>query len=215
MPANDSVVRLRGAHGDRRLREVRGLTPEGPASPVPAITEEGQVQGREIRVQSSSLWAMLLGLGVVFIIVGLVVVANIWESLSFLGILIGLVLLFVGVVGIAVGARRGGGWALAPVIAIIGGVILLFWPDLTLKALAVIVGLTLIAWGGVQSGLAIASARDGRGAMLASGVLILLLGVVVVAWPGPTLALLATLFGAAVILAGVIAVVAGLRMRRA
>jgi uncharacterized membrane protein HdeD (DUF308 family) len=172
------------------------------------------VQGKEIRIQSSSLWAMMLGLGVVLIILGLVIVANIWESLSFLGILIGLLLLFLGVVGIAVGARRGGGWALAPVIAIIGGLVLLFWPDLTLKALAVIVGLTLIAWGGVQSGLAIASSRDGRGAMLASGVLILLLGVVVVAWPGPTLALLTTLFGAAVIFAGVMAVVAGLRMRR-
>lgn len=172
------------------------------------------MQGKEIRIQSSSLWAMMLGLGVVLIILGLVIVANIWESLSFLGILIGLLLLFLGVVGIAVGARRGGGWALAPVIAIIGGLVLLFWPDLTLKALAVIVGLTLIAWGGVQSGLAIASSRDGRGAMLASGVLILLLGVVVVAWPGPTLALLTTLFGAAVIFAGVMAVVAGLRMRR-
>jgi uncharacterized membrane protein HdeD (DUF308 family) len=173
------------------------------------------VQGKEIRIDSSSVWAMMLGMGVVLIILGLVIVANIWESLSFLGILMGLLLLFLGVVGIAVGARRGGGWALAPIIAIIGGLILLFWPDLTLKALAVIVGLTLIAWGGVQSGLAIASSRDGRGAMLASGVLILLLGVVVVAWPGPTLALLTTLFGAAVILAGVLAVVAGLRMRRA
>lgn len=173
------------------------------------------MQGKEIRIDSSSVWAMMLGMGVVLIILGLVIVANIWESLSFLGILMGLLLLFLGVVGIAVGARRGGGWALAPIIAIIGGLILLFWPDLTLKALAVIVGLTLIAWGGVQSGLAIASSRDGRGAMLASGVLILLLGVVVVAWPGPTLALLTTLFGAAVILAGVLAVVAGLRMRRA
>jgi uncharacterized membrane protein HdeD (DUF308 family) len=173
------------------------------------------VQGNEIRVNGASLWAMMLGIGVVLIILGLVVVANIWESLAFLGILVGLVLLFLGVVGIAVGARRGGGWALAPIVAIVGGVILLFWPDLTLKALAVIVGLTLIAWGGIQSGLAIASSREGRGGMLVSGVLILLLGVVVVAWPGPTLALLTTLFGAAVILAGVVAVVAALRMRAA
>lgn len=173
------------------------------------------MQGNEIRSSSSSMWAMMVGMGAVLIILGLVIVANIWESLSFLGILVGLVLLFVGVAGIAVGARRGGGWTLAPIIAIIGGLILLFWPDLTLKALAVIVGLTLIAWGGVQSGLAIASSRDGRAAMLATGVLILLLGVIVVAWPGPTLALLTTLVGAAVILAGVMAVVSGLRMRRA
>jgi uncharacterized membrane protein HdeD (DUF308 family) len=171
------------------------------------------MQGREIRVDGSSVWAMLLGIGVVLIILGLVIVANIWESLSFLGVLIGLALLFLGVFGIAVGARRGGGWALAPIVAVIGGVVLLFWPDLTLKALAVIVGLTLIAWGGVQSGLAIASTREGRGGMLATGVLILLLGVIVVAWPGPTLALLTTLFGAALILAGVAAVAQGLRMR--
>ena len=78
-----------------------------------------------------------------------------------------------------------------------------------------IVGLTLIAWGGVQSGIAIASARDGRAGMLVSGVLILLLGVVIVAWPGPTLALLTTLFGAAVILAGVAAITLALRMRKA
>jgi uncharacterized membrane protein HdeD (DUF308 family) len=172
------------------------------------------MQGREIRVSGTSVWAMLLGAGVVSIILGLVIVANIWESLNFLGILIGIVLLFLGVVGVAAGARRGGGWMLAPIVAIIGGVVLLFWPDLTLKALAVIVGLTLIAWGGVQSGLAIASSRDGRTGMLASGVIILLVGVVVVAWPGPTLALLTTLFGAAVILVGVAAVAVALKMRR-
>ena len=103
---------------------------------------------------------------------------------------------------------------LAPIVAIVGGVILLFWPGLTLKALAVIVGLTLIAWGAVQSGLAIASAREGRSGMLLTGVAILLLGVIVVAWPGPTLALLTTLFGAAVILAGAAAVALGLRMRK-
>lgn len=173
------------------------------------------MQGREIRVSGSSVWAPLLGVGVVLVILGLVVVANIWESLAFLGILIGLVLLFVGVVGIALGARRGGGWMIAPIVAIIGGLVLLFWPGLTLKALAVILGLTLIAWGGVQSGIAIASARDGRLGMLVSGVLILLLGVVIVAWPGPTLALLTTLFGAAVILAGVAAITLALRMRKA
>jgi len=171
------------------------------------------MQGKEIRVSGSSVWAPLLGVGVVLVILGLVIVANIWESIHFMGILIGLVLLFLGVVGIAVGARRGGGWALAPIVAIIGGVILLFWPGLTLRALAVIVGLTLIAWGGVQSGLAIASAREGRYGLLLSGVLILLLGVVVVAWPGPTLALLTTLFGAGVILAGVAAITQALRMR--
>ncbi len=173
------------------------------------------MQGKEIRVSGSSVWAILLGMGIVLIILGLVIVANIWESLAFLGILIGIVLLFVGVVGVAAGAKRGGGWMLAPIVAIVGGVILLFWPGLTLKALAVIVGLTLIAWGAVQSGLAIASAREGRSGMLVSGVLILLLGVViVVAWPGPTLALLTTLFGAAVILAGAAAVALGLQMRK-
>jgi len=173
------------------------------------------VQGTGMRGTRSSAWPVLLGVGVVAIILGLVVVANIWESLRFVGILIGIALLFSGVVGLALGARRGGTSAAAAVVAVIGGVILLFWPDLTLKALAVIVGLTLIFWGGVQSGLALASSREGRSGMLVSGVLLLLLGVVVVAWPGPTLALITTLVGVAVILGGVAAVVQALLLRRA
>lgn len=177
-------------------------------------TEVGAMQGREVRGSGSSVWALLLGVGVVSIILGLVIVANIWESLRFVGVIIGLIMLFAGVVGIAIGARRGGGMALGPIVALIGGAVLLFWPDLTLKALAVIVGLTLIAWGGVQSGLAIASSREGRSGMLVTGILILLLGVVVVAWPGPTLALLTTLVGIAVIAAGIAAVVQALNMHR-
>lgn len=172
------------------------------------------MQGSQTRGSGSSSWAILLGVGVVAIILGLVVVANIWESLRFLGIVAGLVLLFAGVVGIAVGARQGGGGILGPIVALIGGVVLLFWPGLTMKALAVIVGLTFIGWGGVQSGLAIASSREGRSGMLVSGVLILLLGVVVVAWPGPTLALLTTLVGIAVIAAGIGAIVQALIMRK-
>ncbi len=173
------------------------------------------MQGTQIRVSGSSSWAILLGVGVVAIILGVVVVANIWESLRFLAGIAGLVLLFAGVVGIAVGTRQGGGGILGPIVALIGGVVLLFWPGLTMKALAVIVGLTFIGWGGVQSGLASASSREGRSSMLVSGVLILLLGVVVVAWPGPTLALLTTLVGIAVIAAGIGAVVQALIMRKA
>ena len=172
------------------------------------------MQGREVRVSGSSAWALLLGVGVVAIILGLVIVANIWESIRFVTIVVGLVLLFAGVVGIAVGARRSRTGIAGPIITLGGGVVLLFWPDVTLKALAVIVGLTFIAWGGVQAGLAIAHPRDGRSGALWGGVLILLLGVVVVAWPGPTLVLLTTLVGLAVIAAGVVAVAQALSMRK-
>ena len=83
------------ANDDRRPREVRGWCGEERGGrPARTVTEVDAVQGKEIRVSGSSVWAMLLGVGVVLIILGLVVVANIWESLSFLGILIGLVLLF-------------------------------------------------------------------------------------------------------------------------
>lgn len=172
------------------------------------------MQGSDIRGSGSSTWALLLGVGVVAIIIGLVIVANIWESLRFLSIVVGLVLLFAGVVGIAVGARRERGGVLGPIVALIGGVVLLFWPDLTMKALAVVVGLTFIAWGAIQAGVAFTHKGEGRGGTLLGGVLILLLGVVVVAWPGPTLALLTTLVGLAVIAAGIAAVVQALSMRK-
>lgn len=174
------------------------------------------MQRGEIRMNgSSSSWALLLGLGIVAIIIGLVIVANIWESLRFLAIVVGLILLFAGVVGIAVGARRSGSGILGPVAALVGGIVLLFWPDLTLKALAVIVGLTFIAWGGIQAGIALTRSDESRWGAVLAGVLILLLGVVVVAWPGPTLAILTTLVGLAVIGAGIAAVVQAISMRKA
>ncbi len=166
------------------------------------------------RPSGSSSWALLLGLGVVAVILGLVVVSNIWESLRFLAIMAGLVLLFAGVVGVAVNVRRGAGAARGPVVALVGGLVLLFWPDLTLKALAVIVGLTFIAWGAIQAGVAFTRPGEGRSGTLLGGVLILLLGVVVVAWPGPTLALLTTLVGLALVAAGIAAVVQALALRR-
>ena len=125
------------------------------------------MQGKEIRVSGSSVWAMMLGMGVVLIILGLVVVANIWESLQLPRASSSASCCCSSASSASPpGRSRGGGWMLAPIVAIVGGVILLFWPGLTLKALAVIVGLTLIAWGAVQSGLAIASAREGRSGML-------------------------------------------------
>jgi uncharacterized membrane protein HdeD (DUF308 family) len=173
------------------------------------------MQGTGVSRNGSPTWAVLLGVGVVGIILGLVIVANIWGSLRFLTIMVGLVLLFAGVVGVAIGARRGGGGVVAPIVAIIGGVVLLFWPDLTLKALAVVFGLTLIFWGGIQSGIALSQRREGRGGLLIGGILILLLGVVIVAWPGPTLALLTTLVGVAIIAVGIAAVIQALAMRKA
>jgi hypothetical protein len=87
----------------------------------------------------------------------------------------------------------------APIVAIIGGLVLLFWPARSPWRSS---GLTLIARE--VSRHRHRPARDGRAAMLGSGVLICArrrhrrLA-------GPTLALLTTLFGAAAILAGVAA----------
>ena len=164
----------------------------------------------------AAVWGVLLGAGVLAIIIGSLVVGNVWDSLRFVGIVVAIALIIAGVMGIAGAWRaRGGPVMTGSVVALIGGVVLLAWPDLTIKALAVIVGVTLIFAGAIVAVAAASERRENRAAGIIPGVALAVVGLIVVAWPGPTLAVLTTLAGLAVILFGVFLVVQALRLRQA
>ncbi len=162
-----------------------------------------------------AVWGMLLGAGVVAIIIGALVVGNVWSSLRFVGAVVAIALIVAGVMGIAGAWRSRGGPAMTgSIVALIGGVVLIAWPDLTIKALAVIVGVTLIFAGVIVAVAAASERRENKAAGVVPGVVLAVAGLIVVAWPGPTLAVLTALAGLAVILFGVFLVVQGLRLRK-
>jgi hypothetical protein len=171
------------------------------------------MQSRDRGLPSSTPWGLVLAIGVLAVVFGLIVVANPFDSLRVVTALIGVFMLVAGIAGLVAGRGRGATGVAGPLVAIIGGVILLVLPGVTLKVLAVVVGIILLVWGIVS---ALAAARDrgpGGGGSVAGGVVLAVLGLVVVVWPGPTLALITLLVGIAVLLFGVAMIVQAIRMR--
>ncbi len=86
------------------------------------------------------------------------------------------------------------------IFAILLGVFALFWPDQNLRVLVLAVGIYCLADGvvGVVGALRDSQLRE----YLFQAVLVLVIGAVLVMWPGATLRTLLTLLGAAVFVAG-------------
>ena len=171
------------------------------------------MQGHDRGPTSSTPWGLALAIGVIAVVFGAVVIANPFDSLRTVTALIGVFLIVAGVIGLVAGRGHGAVGFSGPIVAVIGGVILLFLPGVTLKVAAVAVGVILLVWGVVT---ALAAWRErGRttGGSMAGGVVLAVLGLVVIVWPGPTLSLLTLLFGIAVLVFGVAMIVQAIRMR--
>ena len=171
------------------------------------------MQGYERGRSSSAPWGLVLAIGVIAAIFGAIVAFNPFDSLETVVALIGVFLIVAGIVGMIAGRGRGAAGFSGPIVAVVGGVILLVLPGLTLKLAAVAVGVILLVWG-VVTALAAWRERDrGAGGALAGGVVLGVIGLVVIVWPGPTLSLLTFLFGLAVLIFGIGMIVQGIRMR--
>jgi uncharacterized membrane protein HdeD (DUF308 family) len=94
--------------------------------------------------------------GVIYIIAGVIVLANLQASLKFVAVLFGVILICSGLSEIISGIARvrgAGAKILAIAMGLINiavGVVVLFWPDITLVVLAWIAALWLILLGLVQ-----------------------------------------------------------------
>lgn len=160
-------------------------------------------------------WGVMLAAGIVAIIFGIIVLANIWGSVRLVAILAGLFLIFAGVVQFvnAAGAERKTGKIIGGLVVLILGLVLVFWPDTSVKTVAVLVGLAFLFWGAVMAIAAFVDRGEGWGIAAGFGVLLALVGIIVVAWPGPTIAILMIFVGIDAILFGASLVAQGLALR--
>jgi uncharacterized membrane protein HdeD (DUF308 family) len=194
---------------------VRGMSDE----------EERQMEERQseavVVVSAGTLsrryWGVMLAAGIVAIIFGIIVLANLWGSVRLVAILAGLFLIFAGVVQFvnAAGAERKSGKIIGGLVILIVGLVLVFWPDTSVKTVAVLVGLAFLFWGLVLAIAALVDRGEGWGIAVGFGVLLALVGIVVVAWPGPTIVILMILVGLDAILFGASLIAQGLALRRA
>ena len=169
------------------------------------------------RAAAHRYWGLMAALGVVAIIFGVIVLANIWASVHRGASFAGLVLAFAGLMQFvnAAGAERKTGRIIAGVVFLVAGLALIFIPEQSVKTVAVIVGLSFILWGVIMAIAAFVDRSQGWGVAAGFGVLLAIVGIVVVAWPGPTIAILMVLVGLDAILFGISMIAQGMALRRA
>lgn len=142
------------------------------------------------------------------VVLGVVIVIRPTSALAVLAILLGGGMILAGVLELApaedeVARPRsrtvaGGGWLL-------GGAFILLWPGITVRAVAVVVGLLLIVSGALGLFAAFRRGRgwDARVADAAFGASGVVFGILALAWPDITLLVVAVVFGARLIMDGI------------
>lgn len=162
-------------------------------------------------------WVRIV-LSALSIILGAVVVLRPTTALDVLALLLGSGMILTGVLEatgrVEEGERRWRGALAIGWIAV--GVFVLVWPGLTVRAVAVIAGILLLVNGAAGLGSAFLKGRgwDDRIADAAFGATGLIFGVLALVWPDITLLVVAVVFGASLIMRGVIDLWSAVRRRR-
>ncbi|MCF6379296.1 DUF308 domain-containing protein [Nocardioides KLBMP 9356] len=165
--------------------------------------------------------SMRIAIGVVCLVAGIVAYALPTRTLSFLGFLVGIQLVIVGLMRIwAIRAFVLGkqvkiaGYVLA-VATIVAGILCITRPSSSLVVVAVLVGAGWIADGVIELVAFGTGAAADRGWALMSGVLTLLGGIAILAYPRSTLVTLAQVAGVILVVVGVGYLASGVNRWRA
>jgi len=141
-------------------------------------------------------------LGLATVIVGVVLLFNPVSAARTLGLLIALAFVLGGMLEIAVGweSRSRIGAVVLGGILIVGGLLALVWPGVTLWAIALITGLSLLLHGIARILLAVAARHEVQGWpwLALAGVIGIVCGILALAWPEATVLVLSLVLGAQV-----------------
>jgi uncharacterized membrane protein HdeD (DUF308 family) len=153
----------------------------------------------------------LLGLAVV--VLGVVLLFHPVAAAHSLALLIGLAFVIGGALEIAAGwdtPARAGAVVLGGIL-VVGGVLAMVWPGVTLFAVALVTGLTLIAHGALRVGIAVVERHElpGWGWLALLGAVGVVVGVLAVVWPQVTVLVLSVVLGLQITLLGLALVFAG------
>lgn len=165
-------------------------------------------------------WPALLFMGVITLGLGVVVIVWPSQTLTVLSVLLGIQLLLLGIFRLIEAFSdetiSPGLTGFVGVLLIIGGVVVLRNPFETVAVLATILGAAWIVIGVVEMIEAIANSRaEGRGMLFLGGLLSLGAGIVVVAWPAPTVTVIAWISGFYLIVFGLFLAASAFSLRKA
>jgi uncharacterized membrane protein HdeD (DUF308 family) len=187
------------------------------------MADTGRNDPVEVLDLLGSHWGWLLGFGIVSVLAGLAALFWPGETVLVLGVIFGIQLVVSGVFELvealsAAYGTSGARWLTAILggLSIVVGIILVRHILLSVLVLGLVLGIYWIVHG-VMRVFAAAAHREmpGRGWVVVAGVLSVIAGVIVLAFPVPSLVLLAIVLGIWLIVYGLIEIVAAFRLRSA
>lgn len=174
-------------------------------------------------VARTPVWVRIV-LALASIALGAVIVVRPTAALSVLALLLGGGMVLTGILDFADlrapggdEGRRARRWrSVLPFGWVALGIFVLAWPGLTVRAVAVITGILLVVNGAAGLGTAIFKDRgwDDRIADAAFGATGIIFGALALVWPDITLLVVAVVFGASLIMRGIVALWTTIRRRR-
>lgn len=163
-------------------------------------------------------WWVVVALGVVITVLGIFLLANPFDAVRTLAVLVAAGLFVVSVDELAQAERHEIKWPSYVLAAIwfVTAVWALMWPGVTLWALAVTVGIGLIIGGAAEIVFVGRFRRQlpMSGVWLGDGLLSIVVGIFALVWPGATIVALAVILGIRVLLRGLATITFGLALRR-
>jgi uncharacterized membrane protein HdeD (DUF308 family) len=193
--------------------------------PTDAATEEERLDPEARIMNVSALadrWWMLVVRGIAAILFGFITIAAPRISLFALVILWGTYAIVDGVVGLLLAARREArgaswGWLLfSGIVSIAAGLLAFAWPGITAMILLSVIASWAVVTGVAEIATAIRLRRDMRGEWLlaAAGVLSIVFGILLVAFPRTGALAVAWMIGGYAVLFGALLIGLGLRLDR-
>jgi uncharacterized membrane protein HdeD (DUF308 family) len=160
-------------------------------------------------------WWMFVVLGVVCVAAGVVTIVWPGITLQTLGVIAGVYLLIAAVIEIieAITGDLGGRAmsAILGVIALIAGLVVIRRPGESLLAVVIVIGIYLTA-GGVIRLVRAFGTREDRGWAIALALIDVVVGIVILSWPGIGLVTLAVFFAVTMLVRGIFAIVIGFKL---
>lgn len=155
-------------------------------------------------VRQSSRWWLLLALGAVAVVVGALLLLDLFAAVATVALLAALGLVITGVGELMTAGRYHNVLGMvAGVILVVGGVAAAVWPGITLWVLAVLAGIALVVSGVARIWGALALRVEGWGWLFVGGLFSVAIGILALAWPDATILALGILLGLRMIMFGV------------
>lgn len=168
------------------------------------------------RVAARWWWYVVGGLAVM--VLGVLLLANLFEAATTLALLVAIALAFQGVDEIVNAPRYQPRWPgyILGVLYLITAVWAVSWPGITLWALAVVVGVGFLLSGVVELVMLVRFHHDlpYRWTFIALALLTILVGIIALAWPAATILVLAVLLGVRVFIEGLVLTMFGFGLRK-